>query len=97
MMVLYMLRVMIGCLKGTVVKEQIGLVCNKGLPVAKSETAHLDGSVPLRSRLGKLRAPHIRKVQTQCGHPGSVSHCCFLLFFALTSFTFLYMCTHPST
>ena len=33
----------------------------KGLPAAKSETTHLDGLVPLTSRLGKLRAPHIRK------------------------------------
>ena len=29
MMVLYMLKVMIGCLKGTVVREQIGLVRNQ--------------------------------------------------------------------
>ena len=46
----------------------------KGLPAAKSETAHPSGSVPLTSTLGELRAPHIRKERTQCGHRGSVAN-----------------------
>jgi hypothetical protein len=38
---------------------------------ARSAT-HPSGSVPLMSKLGKLRAPHIRKKWTQCGHRRSV-------------------------
>jgi len=66
--------------------SQFGFVLPiKGLPAAKSETAHPSGSVPLTSTLGELRAPHIRKERTQCGHRGSVADLdyCYLLIFVL--------------